>query len=254
MEKVFVFIFGLIVGSFLNVCIYRMPKGQSIVMPASHCPDCVKPIKWYDNIPVISYFILRGRCRHCSTRISLRYPLVEVLTGVMAFYVFSVFGYTPVSVSYFVMICALIIATFVDFDINEIPDEVSIGGCVIGLLLSAIFPIIHCQTTHVSGLVQSLLGVLAGGGSIYLMGFFGEMVFKKEAMGGGDVKLMGMVGAFLGWKFAILTFFMAPLFGSVIGIALKIKDGREIIPYGPYLSIAAVISMFWGQKILSLIF
>jgi len=245
---------GAIVGSFLNVCIYRMPKGQSIVSPGSHCTKCNKPIFWYDNVPILSYLILGGRCRSCKTPINPGYIIVEVITAVLAVALFAAFGPGAKFAGYSLLLAGLIVATFVDLEIREIPDEVSLGGLVAGLIFAAIFPSVQGAASWDKALISSVLGALAGGGSIYLMGFFGEMVFKKEAMGGGDVKLMAMIGAFLGWELALLTFFIAPLFGSVAGLILKAKDGRDIIPYGPYLSLAAVTSIFWGERILRLLF
>jgi len=253
-EKIIIFMFGAIVGSFLNVCIYRMPKGESVVSPGSHCPKCKKPIHWYDNIPVLSYLILMGKCRFCKTLISPRYMIVEVITAFLAVALFIAFGPSPKFAGYSILSAGLIVATFVDFEIQEIPDEISLGGLAVGLVFAAIFPGMISAASWDKALIGSALGALAGGGSIYLMGFFGEMVFRKEAMGGGDVKLMAMIGAFLGWKLALLTFFIAPLFGSVAGIVLKIKNDQNVMPYGPYLSLAAVTSMFWGDKILRMLF
>jgi len=253
MEKIAVFIFGAIVGSFLNVCIYRLPKGKSIVTPASHCPKCNKAILWYDNVPVLSYLCLLGRCRSCKTPISPRYIIVEITTALLAVALFAAFGLSPKFAAYSILSAGLIVATFVDLEICEIPDEISLGGLVLGIIFMSAFPGALGETLWYKALIASVLGALAGGGSIYLMGFFGELVFKKEAMGGGDVKLMAMIGAFLGWKLALLTFFIAPLFGSTVGLILKAKDGREIIPYGPYLSLAAITSMFWGERILGLL-
>jgi leader peptidase (prepilin peptidase)/N-methyltransferase len=254
MDKLIIFIFGAIIGSFLNVCIHRMPKGESVVRPASRCPRCKEPIRFYDNIPIVSYLALKGRCRACGYRIPLRYPVVELLTAVLFLSLYLVFGVNDRSVTYAAFISALIVATFVDLQTQEIPDEISLGGLAAGLALSFVFPCLQGQSSGVSGIIQSGLGALAGGGSIYLMGLFGGIVFKKEAMGGGDVKLMAMVGSFLGWKLALLVFFMAPIFGSVVGIALKLKDGRDTIPYGPYLSLAAVVAIFFGEKIIKSLF
>lgn len=250
MEKIPVFIFGLIIGSFLNVCIYRLPKEKSVVSPPSHCPHCRKNILWYDNIPVLSYILLGGKCRFCKEKISPRYLVVEILTAVILTLLAAAFGITPKFFFYGIMSCGLIIATFVDFEINEIPDQVSIGGFMAALMYSAASPSVLGVSAPLQGLFASLIGALAGGGSIYLMGFFGALVFKREAMGGGDVKLMAMLGAFLGWKLVIMTFFIAPFFGAIVGVVLRIKDGREIIPYGPYLSLAALVSVFFGEQIL----
>lgn len=254
MDKILVFIFGAIIGSFLNVCVYRIPKRQSIITPGSHCPNCVKPIRWYDNIPVFSYIALGGRCRFCGTVISPRYPIVELVTAVLTLGLYMVFGPGARMYSYALLFYGLIVATFVDFEVQEIPDSISVGGTVAGLALSAAFPELLGEASRAGGALGSAIGAAAGAGSIYLMGFFGELVFRKEAMGGGDVKLMAMVGAFLGWKLAILVFFLAPVFGSAVGIILKMKDGREIMPYGPYLSLAAVVAVFWGDGLLRLFF
>ena len=254
MDKIIVFVFGSIVGSFLNVCIYRLPKGRSVIVPGSYCPNCTAPIHWYDNIPIIGYVMLGGKARCCKAKISFRYFMVEVLSALAFLVLFLAFGLTPKFFAYAIMVSGLIIATFVDFEIQEIPDEVSIGGLAIGLILAMAFPSILNETSRLNGLMNSFLGALAGGGMIYVMGMLGEFAFKREAMGGGDVKLLAMIGAFIGWKLAILTFFLAPVFGSVVGIILKIKHGRDIIPYGPYLSLAAVCSIFFGERILHLLF
>lgn len=254
MEKILVFIFGAIVGSFLNVCIYRLPKGESIVKPGSHCPKCGKPVSWYDNVPILSYLILKGRCRSCRSAINPGYIIVEVVTAALAVALFSVFGPSHKFAAYSIMSAGLIVATFADLETREIPDEVSLGGLAAGLIFASVFPGSVDAVSWYKGFIASALGALAGGGSIYLMGFFGEMVFKKEAMGGGDVKLMAMIGAFLGWQLALVTFFIAPVFGSVAGIILKAKDGRDIIPYGPYLSLAALASVFWGKTLLQALF
>ena len=254
MDKLIVFIFGSIIGSFLNVCIYRLPKGKSVINPPSSCPKCAKFIRWYDNVPLISYIVLRGRCRSCKDRISLRYFIVELITALVLTALFTVFGLSPKFFAYSIMSCGLIVATFVDFEISEIPDEVSMGGLVVGLVLSASMPSIFCAASRWHALLASVLGALAGGASIYIIGFLGELAFKKEAMGGGDVKLMAMIGSFLGWKLVALAFFIAPLFGSIVGIILKIRSGRETIPYGPYLSLAALVAVFFGERIMRLLF
>ena len=250
--QIFVFMFGAIVGSFLNVCIYRLPKNQSIVFPASHCTTCNRGLFWHDNIPILSYMSLRGRCRFCSAKISPRYIIVEFLTATLFLLLYIVFGFSVKFFAYAAFTAGLTISTFVDFEIQEIPDQISIGGAVLGLALAIAFPVMFDTVSRFQSFSNSLLGLLAGGGSIYAMGVLGKMVFKKEAMGGGDVKLMAMIGAFLGWKLVIFTFFVAPLFGAVVGIILKLKDGREIIPYGPYLSLAAMIAILFGNKILGM--
>lgn len=247
---VFVFIVGAIVGSFLNVCIYRLPKGRSIIFPGSHCPNCTAKIRWYDNIPILSYIILGGKARCCKAKISCRYFIVEALTAIAFLVLFISFGLTPKFFAYSILVSGLIVATFIDFEIQEIPDEISIGGLAVGLILTAIFPSILNESSRLSSFLNSFFGALTGGATIYAMGILGEFAFKKEAMGGGDVKLLAMIGSFIGWKLVLLTFFIAPLFGSVVGIILKIREGKSVIPYGPYLSLAAISSIFFGDKIL----
>ena len=249
-----IFIFGTVVGSFLNVCIYRMPRGESIVFPASRCPKCKKGILWYDNIPIISYLALMGKCRSCGSRISFRYPLVEALTALLLTALFFGFGMTPKFFVYSIMTCGLIVATFIDFETQEIPDEISIGGTVAGILLAFAFPSILGAATRMHGILNSLAGAVAGGGSIFLLGVIGKLAFKKEAMGGGDVKLMAMIGSIIGLKSVLLTFFIAPFLGAGPGVILKIRKGSETIPYGPFLSMAALISIFFGNKILGILF
>lgn len=252
MDRLFVFIIGAIIGSFLNVCIHRIPKGGSIVSPASHCPRCKKNISWYDNIPVISYLVLAGKCRHCKGKISLRYPLVELVTAGLIFSLYISFGVSTKFFVYSALTSALIAASFIDLDINEIPDGISAGGLAAGFVLAFAFPALFGFSARLPGLLSSLLGAFAGGLSIYAMGLFGRLAFKKEAMGGGDVKLMAMIGSILGWKLVLLAFFIAPVLGVISGVSAKLK-GRDTIPYGPYLSLAAVVVIFFGNRMLDLL-
>jgi leader peptidase (prepilin peptidase)/N-methyltransferase len=264
--KIIVFIFGSLIGSFLNVCIYRMPAGKSVVWPGSHCPLCEKRIPWYDNIPFISFLLLRGRCRFCKKFISPRYLLVELLTAVLFVLLYNAFGLGFDFLFYVVFIGGLIIATFVDIKHRIIPDEVSIGGIVLGLILNSIRGIeLHPASYNPWPMVNSFLGIVVGAGIIYLTGVSFDLIYFKllkkgpidgetESMGGGDVKLLAMIGAFLGWQKALLTFFLAPFFGAVIGIINLIVRKQHTIPYGPFLSFAAFISLFWADKIVALIF
>lgn len=248
--KIFFFIFGSMIGSFLNVCIVRWPQDKSVVSPGSHCVKCQAPIHWYDNLPLISYFLLGGKCRVCKAPFSIRYFFIELLTAFVFLAFYSYFGLTFLLVPYLVMVSGFIVATFVDLEHRIIPDEVSIGGMILGLVFSLMIPQLHGTDIWWQGLMFSAVGVLVGGGSIYLMGMLGEWLFKKEAMGGGDVKLMAMIGAFLGWKLALLTFFISPFFGAVVGIIEKIRTKDNTIAYGPYLVIGALISLFMGERLI----
>lgn len=254
MLSVVVFILGLIVGSFLNVCIYRLPRGESIISPPSYCPHCHKGIPWFCNIPLLSYVCLRGRCRFCKKAISFRYFAVELITALLFISLFNHFGLTAIFIIMSLLTAGLIVATFIDWQHKLIPDLITLPGLAIGLLASFVFPELQRTQIHLLGLGKSLLGVLVGGGAIYAIGVLGKAIFKKESMGGGDVTLLAMVGAFIGWEKVLLAFFVAPLFGSIVGIILKLKDKREYIPYGPFLSLAAVISIFWGDEIINRLF
>ena len=253
------FIFGAIVGSFLNVCIVRMPHEKSIVMPGSHCIKCQKPLAWHDNIPLLSYILLGGRCRFCHEKFSIRYFFVELLTAIIFVLFYRYYGLNILVAPYLFMTCCFIVATFVDFEHRIIPDEISVGGMIFGLVFSFLIPQMHVTSMqashwiipHFKALGLSLLGVLVGGGSIYAMGILGDFLFKKESMGGGDVKLLAMVGAFLGWKMAILTFFIAPFFGAIFGIIEKIRTKDTAIAYGPFLVLGALISLFYGNHLIA---
>ncbi len=246
---VYFFVIGAIVGSFLNVCIIRMPLEESIVKPRSHCRHCKKIIPWYDNIPFVSFLLLRGRCRFCQNKISPRYFLVELITASLFLVFYLHLGLSWILFPYLVFVSALIVATFVDIDHRIIPDEISVGGMVVGFVFSLIFPAMHGVSKPLLSLGFSLLGALVGGSIIYAIGVLGDFLFKKESMGGGDVKLLAMIGAFLGWKMAVLTFFIAPFFGAVVGIIIKIRTKDSMIPYGPFLSLASLISLYGGDKI-----
>jgi leader peptidase (prepilin peptidase)/N-methyltransferase len=245
MLPLFSIFLGAIIGSFLNVCIIRLPKEESIIFPSSHCPQCNSPIKVYDNIPLISYFLLGGKCRHCHKSISLQYPLVEAVTMLCSLFLFLRFGPSLSFILYFSFVAALIAITVIDLYHQIIPDVISLPGIGIGLLASLLIP----QTTFWS----SLIGILLGGGSFFLIATLYQWLFKREGMGGGDVKLLAMIGAFLGWKGVILTILLSSLIGSITGIlvmTLKGKDFKYAIPFGPFLSIGAVITLFYQNEII----
>ena len=250
----FSILFGLLVGSFLNVCIHRMPQNQSIIFPRSYCPHCKHTIPWHDNIPVLSYIMLGGKCRFCKSMISPRYMAVEVLTGSVFALLIGTLGFSIITVIYIILACGMIVSTFIDLKYQIIPDEITYGGMVLGLVLSFAFPQLHGTGSHFKGLLFSVIGLLAGGAMIYAIGVIGKMIFKKDAMGGGDVKFLAMAGAFLGWEKAVLIFFLAPFFGSVLGLYVKFRYKEEVIPYGPFLSLAALMVMVWGDAILMRLF
>ncbi len=238
-------IFGALIGSFLNVCISRLPKEESIVWPGSHCPHCGTPIKFYDNIPLLSFILLKGKCRHCHHPISLQYPLVEGTMALASLILFMKFGPSLSFVFYFAFLASLIVITVIDLYHQIIPDVISLPGIGVGLGASLLIPEIT--------FFDSLAGALLGGGSLFLVATVYQWLFKREWMGGGDVKLLAMIGAFLGWKAVILTILSGSLIGSIIGIAIMIMKGKDFkyaIPFGPFLSIGAVISLFCQNEII----
>ena len=246
------FVVGACVGSFLNVCIWRLPRDQSIVRPRSRCPACSHPIAWYDNIPLLSFALLGGRCRHCRGPIHWRYPLVEALSGALAVAVLQRFGLTAVGVVYLLFVWVLVAISFIDLEHRIIPAELSMGGLVAGWILSGLFPQLHGAEHALLGIGYAVFGSLIGAGLLYLTGSLGSFVFRKDAMGLGDVDLLAMAGAVLGWKLVTLTFFLAPLLAVGPGLAvLAIKRSHEI-PYGPFLSLGLIISLFAGKGLLQM--
>ncbi len=248
--RVLWFVIGSCIGSFLNVCIYRMPQEQSIVHPGSRCTHCQRSIAWFDNIPFFSYLLLRGACRHCRKPISWRYPVVEALTGIATVAVFQRFGVNWVAVVYAAFVYGLIVCSFIDLEFQIIPDEISVGGMVVGLAVSLLLPALHGADSRLVALGRSALGLLVGGGLLYATGMIGDFVFRKESMGGGDIKLLGMAGSILGWKLVTLTFFFAPIVALLPGLFVLLFKRSHVIPYGPFLSIALIASLFFGQEIL----
>ncbi|ABK98610.1 prepilin peptidase [Pelobacter propionicus] len=244
--SVFSFILGAVVGSFLNVCICRMPRDESVVSPPSHCPGCGYRIRWYDNIPLVSYLLLRGRCRGCREKISPRYPLVELLNALLSLALFLRFGPTLAFAVLFLFCSALVVITFIDLEHQIIPDEISLPGIVLGFIFSFFL--------RGHGWLNSLLGILLGGGSLLLVAYGYQLVTGKEGMGGGDIKLLAMMGAFLGWKSIPFIIFVSSLAGSVIGVSLMLiqkKDSKLAIPFGPYLALGALLYVFYGPRLIS---
>jgi leader peptidase (prepilin peptidase)/N-methyltransferase len=241
-----VFMFGMCIGSFLNVCIYRLPSSTSIINPSrSFCPQCNSAIQFYDNIPVLSYLWLKGRCRNCKAPISPRYPLVELMTGILAIAILFKFHLTLEGVIYFVFTSSLLVITFIDIDHKIIPDIISLPGIPIGLAASFVLPAMTFKS--------SLLGLLAGGGSLLLVAWTYSLITRKEGMGGGDIKLLGMIGTFIGWKGVIFTIFAASLTGTLAGMIVMLLKGKNLkfaIPFGPFLSIGAMSYVFFGEKVI----
>jgi len=250
------FIIGSVIGSFLNVCIYRFPRHQKIGLSRSHCPHCGEIIRWYDNIPLISYILLRGKCRHCGRHISFRYFIVELLTAFMLSSLWLQFGSTGLVLIaiYGIFISLLIAASFIDLEFFTIPDSISLLGIIFGLAASSFYPLLMKAHIWYYGLFRSFIGVLAGAGSLYIIGIIATAILKKEAMGMGDVKLLGMIGSFLGCPWVFFTIFCSSLLGTIVGIvliAMKKTDIRGRIPFGPYLAMGAVISIFFGKAIIN---
>lgn len=236
---------GAIVGSFLNVCIVRLPREESILFPRSHCRACQAPIPFYDLIPLLSYLWLWGRCRHCNQRISPEYPIVEGLTALMAWMAFDEFGFTGLGISYFFFICSLIVVAFIDLHHRIIPDTISLGGTLLGFLLSFSFLPINY--------IDSLLGILLGGGILLLLAYLYFKATQREGMGGGDIKLAAMMGAFLGYKNIFVILMVSSILGSLWGLSLVVlrkQNLQHAIPYGPFLSAAGIITLFYGEHIL----
>jgi leader peptidase (prepilin peptidase)/N-methyltransferase len=237
--KIFFFALGAIVGSFLNVCVHRLPRGESIVSPGSRCPKCGRHIRWYDNIPMLSYVILRGRCRHCGSGISGRYFVVELITAFLFLTLFLRFGLTVNLLVYLAFTSSLIIMSFIDFEHKIIPDILDCPGIVIGFVVSMFLPEMHVRpqpwdstfgSPAVIAAVDSLSGIILGGGFLVVLAIVGKAVFKKEAMG--------------------LTVFLSAIIGSVVGIVAKLRMKGSYIPYGPYLALGAIISIFYGERII----
>jgi leader peptidase (prepilin peptidase)/N-methyltransferase len=244
-SKVFVFLFGTAVGSFLNVCIYRLPGSLSIIRPRSMCPSCKTQIAFYDNIPILSYLWLRGRCRRCGATISLRYPVVETTAGLFAVALFTRHGVAPEGFILYAFVAALLVVTFIDLDHQIIPDVITYPGILVGFLSS--FVVDHITYK------ESLMGILLGGGSLFLVASVYYLLTRKEGMGGGDIKLLAMVGAFLGWKAVIFTIFVGSAIGTVVGVAVALRThgGRKMaVPFGPFLSLGALLFLFCGQQII----
>ncbi len=242
---VFMFLLGAILGSFANVVIYRMPRGESVVKPRSHCYQCKKMVAWYDNIPVVSWFVLKGRCRNCKAKFSIRYPLVEFITGIIFVLSFEYAGgFNWTLLEYLLFVFPLVICTFIDLDHMILPDEFTLSGIVIGLVGAGLNP--------QRDFMDALFGVLMGGGFLWGIAIIYYLVTKTEGMGGGDIKLLAWIGAIVGWKGIPFIIMTSAIIGSVAGLLASRKGDaglKTVIPFGPFLALAALIYLFGGETI-----
>ncbi len=246
MVSAYVAILGAIIGSFLNVVILRLPEEEaSIVFPASHCPKCQTALRWYENIPILSFLALQGQCRSCKAKISWQYPLVEAAMAALSWAIYITVGATPLFLIYFIFCAALLVIIFIDFYHQIIPDVISLPGIALGFATSFINPLLTWQ--------DSGLGILIGGGTFYIIAGGYYLIAKRAGMGGGDIKLLAMIGAFLGWQALPFVIFTSALMGSIIGIFAMIeqkKGGQTVIPYGPFLAIASIFYIFFRPQII----
>lgn len=256
LEASFFFVYGAILGSFFNVLIYRIPAGLSIISPGSRCPNCKRPVKSIENIPILSWLFLKGKCAGCGIKISIQYPLIELVTGLFSLTIWYML-FNPLiitdkpllsyGVDFFMLLTLLILIPISIIDIRHyiIPDSITLGGLVISVLLSFIPGFLTP--------LESLIGLLVGGGILYGIGIIGELILKKEAMGGGDIKLMAFIGALWGWKVATTSIVLGAFLGAFIGLflmAIKKNNSENMLPFGPFLALGVVCSVFWGNQII----
>lgn len=239
------FILGACIGSFLNVCIYRIPAALSIVHPGSSCPKCKSMIAFYDNIPILSYLLLLGKCRHCKAPIAIRYPFIEFLGGLFAVACIIAFGPTLHGLVIFAFIATLIVVAFIDLDHRIIPDRISLPGIPIFFLASFAVPTVAW--------IDSLIGIVAGGGSLFAVAWVYQTITGREGMGGGDIKLLAMMGAVIGWQGIVFTLFAASAIGTLFGLLAMIKSAKGMklaIPFGPFLAMGGIFYLFFGRAII----
>jgi leader peptidase (prepilin peptidase)/N-methyltransferase len=244
--EILIFVLGLCIGSFLNVCIYRVPESKSIVHPRSMCPNCHTLIPSYDNIPVLSYLWLKGRCRQCKVKIPFRYPMIELLGGLTALGTYLKFGLTWEALIYYTFIAVLLVVTFIDLDHRIIPDIITLPGIPLCFAASFALPEITYKA--------ALIGILAGGGSLFLVAWTYSLITKKEGMGGGDIKLLAMMGGIIGWKGVLFTIFVGSLAGTLAGLAVMLQSRKGMklaVPFGPFLSIGGITYIFFGMPLIT---
>jgi leader peptidase (prepilin peptidase) / N-methyltransferase len=244
-ELAILVLLGLAVGSFLNVCIHRLPRGQSLNNPPSRCPSCECRLRWSDNIPVLSYVFLGGRCRQCRAKISIRYPVVELVTMALFMIHGLVFGWSAILIPRLVFACAMVVLFAIDLEHHLLPDVITLPGIVVGLIASTVLP---------PGIIDALIGVVIGGGVLWVIGEAYFHYSGHEGMGGGDVKMLAMIGAFLGWKLVLVTLVLSSIAGSLIGLfVIVIRKGgmKYALPYGTFLALGALVSSLAGERIVS---
>ena len=262
MEIAAAFLFGLLIGSFLNVCIYRMPRDISVVSPRSHCPECEKTITWSDNIPLLSFLLLRGKCRHCGARIPWRYPAVEFLTGLVFALAVAQFGLTAPAGKFAMLGAILITLVFSDLETRILPEEFTLGGAVAGVIFSwfvpltpglAFFLVPDHENRRLLSLAESLLGVAVCAGVLWVTAWFYARVRHREGLGLGDVSMIAMIGAFLGLQGALLTLIVGSILGAVVGLVVIYATGKDAstyeLPFGTFLGAAAAAVAVWGEAV-----
>jgi len=243
---IFVGLFGLSIGSFLNVIIYRLPRKMPFFLNRSICPNCQNNLKWYHNIPLLGFLFLGGKCGFCKTRISWRYPAVELFNALFYLYFYWQFEWGYQFLVFSFLSSALLAIFFIDIDFQIIPDAITLPGIVAGLAISWLPGGI--------GILNSLIGLLVGGGSLFLMAIIGDWMFRKESMGGGDIKMTAMLGTFLGWQQMLFVFICSSVIGVIVSLAImafskKLRETR-IVPFGPFLAVAAAVAIIYGERII----
>ena len=236
---------GLAVGSFLNVCIHRLPLNESLMWPASRCTNCRRALAWYENLPIVSWLVLRGRCRTCRSAISPRYPCVEAITAFVFVSGYVIYGWTPLLAVRLLFACAMIVLFFIDLDHRILPNAITLPGIVLGVSVSFVTP---------PGWRSSLIGLLAGGGVLFAVAETYYRLRGREGLGMGDVKMLGMIGAFLGWPLMLVTLILASISGSIIGLALiasRRGDMKYALPFGTFLACGALVAAVAGDSILA---
>lgn len=250
-----IFLLGLCWGSFLKLCIDRIPKNKSIILPSSECLSCKKPLRFYYNIPIISWIILKRRCSCGNVVIPYSYPLTELIVAFLITLLFYSFSYLPVIIIYTIFFSLLVIGSGIDLKEFWIPDTVSVGGIFLGLLFSYFFPVLHSNTDNLDGLLSSFIGFCSGSGILMLVAFLAKIILHKDGMGMGDVKLLGAIGAFTGLKGVIFSIFFGSLIALIISfilIFLRKKSIKDQVPFGPYLSFACIIYILSKAQIFNI--